>query len=200
MRWTALALAIAVILTATPAAAAIAFSGTIQNTTPPGAPGGRCGPPPVLTLSFAPETTTGTSNFGNFAVTASHCVVPTPPVTNYNGGLFSFAFQNGSTLFGTYTGTFSIIPGQPASSVQNYIVEGGTGQFANHAGTFQHVGTIVFGPGGTTSGSSTLQGSLHPVPEPSTWATMLIGFGAIGAAVRRGKRRAIHSKAAPAPA
>lgn len=34
--------------------------------------------------------------------------------------------------------------------------------------------------------------SVLGVPEPGTWATMLIGFGAIGAAARRGKRRAIR--------
>jgi hypothetical protein len=35
-----------------------------------------------------------------------------------------------------------------------------------------------------------------PVPEPSTWAMMLLGFGAVGMAVRRNRRRALE--AAPA--
>jgi hypothetical protein len=31
--------------------------------------------------------------------------------------------------------------------------------------------------------------SIAPVPEPSTWAMMLLGFAAIGAVLRRGRRR-----------
>lgn len=42
-----------------------------------------------------------------------------------------------------------------------------------------------------TSGSWLLAGlALTPsVPEPATWATMLLGFDAVGFALRRGKKR-----------
>jgi uncharacterized protein (TIGR03118 family) len=33
-----------------------------------------------------------------------------------------------------------------------------------------------------------LFGQLNPVPEPATWATMLLGFGAVGFTLRRSKR------------
>jgi hypothetical protein len=43
-------------------------------------------------------------------------------------------------------------------------------------------GSVVTGNWGATAGTA--------VPEPATWAVMLIGFGAIGAHMRRSRRRA----------
>jgi PEP-CTERM motif len=174
-------------LTAPTSATTQLFSGTIENRTPPGAPGGRCGPAPTLTLSFAPETTRGTSNLGNFAVSASHCVIPTPPVTNYGSGLSTFAFDTGDTLTGTYTGTFSLVQAG-AESLQNYVVTGGTGRFSRTVGTFQHKGSIRFGQGGVTTGLSTFEGRLSMVPEPATWGMLILGFAVVGGAMRRRQR------------
>jgi hypothetical protein len=42
-------------------------------------------------------------------------------------------------------------------------------------------------------GSQPLAGA---VPEPATWATMLIGFGAIGYSMRRGRQRSYRARAA----
>lgn len=164
LRYAALAVAATYAWSGNAEASVQPFSGTIQNVTPPGAPGGLCGPPPVLTLVFAPATTTGTSNLGAFAITASHCVTPTPPVTNYAGGVFSWAFEDGGVLEGTYTGTVILTAGQPARTVQDYVVTGGTGRFAGARGEFQHVGTFVFGAGGVTTGQSTFRGTLCVEP------------------------------------
>ncbi len=147
-------------------ASTLPFRGTIQNVTPPGAPGGRCGPPPVLTLTFAPGATTGTSNIGTFTITASHCVTPTPPVTNYSDGRFSWNFGSGDVLEGTYSGTVTLVPGQPIENVQDYVVTGGTGRFEGAGGTFQHVGSFVFGAGGVTTGQSAFSGTLCLEPGP----------------------------------
>lgn len=166
------------------AAAAASFTGSFSNVTQPGSPGGRCGPAPTLTLVFDPARTTGTSSFGAFALSASHCVLPTPPVTNYDRGLFSFAFDAGDTLFGTYTGTLSFVPNAPANVVQDYVVTGGTGRFDGASGTFRHIGTFAFGPGGVTTGQANFRGELSLVPEPASWALMILGFGAIGTAAR----------------
>ena len=160
-------LAIGLLLASIGAAASastLPFRGTIQNVTPPGAPGGRCGAPPVLTLVFTPGTTTGTSNIGPFAITASHCVTPTPPFTTYGNGQFSWDFGGGNVLEGTYSGTVTLVPGQPAQNVQDYVVTGGTGRFAGAGGAFRHVGTFVFGAGGVTTGQSAFEGTLCVEP------------------------------------
>jgi hypothetical protein len=179
------ALLLAATLHAAAAAAVLPFSGSFRNVTPPGAPGGRCGPAPVLTLSFTPDATSGVSNFGAFAVSASHCVLPTPPVTRYGEGEFAWLFESGDTLTGTYTGTFTLVPGQPARTVQDYLVSGSTGRFDRARGAFQHVGTVVFGPGGVTTGEARFTGSVTTIPEPATWGMMITGFGIIGASLRR---------------
>jgi hypothetical protein len=162
----------------------IPFSGSFQNVTPPGVPGGRCGPGPVLTLTFAPATTSGVSTLGAFTVSASHCVLPTPPVTRYGEGEFTWSFESGDTLTGTYTGIFTIVPGG-ARTVQDYLILGGTGRFRDVRGTFQHEGTVVFGEGGVTRGQASFAGAITAVPEPATWAMMMLGFGMVGGMARR---------------
>lgn len=170
-------------------AAVMSFSGSFQNVTPPGVPGGRCGPPPVLTLTFAPDVTSGVSTFGAFTVAASHCVLPTPPVTSYGEGQFTWFFGSGDTLAGTYTGTFTIVPGGTAQTVQDYLVTGGIGRFRGATGAFQHEGSVTFGAGGVTRGEARFAGSITTVPEPASWGMMMLGFGAVGALARRGSGR-----------
>ena len=41
----------------------------------------------------------------------------------------------------------------------------------------------------------TLAGSLSAVPEPATWAMMIIGFGAVGSVVRTSRRRNVFAAA-----
>lgn len=160
LRYATFAITATLTLSGTAGASVQPFSGTFQNVTAPAAPGGRCGPPPVLTLVMTPATTTGTSNLGDFSITASHCVTPTPPVTHYGDGLFSWAFEHGGVLEGTYTGTLTLTPGQPVRTVQDYVVTGGTGRFTGARGKFQHIGTFVFGAGGVTTGQATFRGTL----------------------------------------
>jgi hypothetical protein len=54
-------------------------------------------------------------------------------------------------------------------------------------------GNLVNGPG-NASYSATL--NIAPVPEPGTWALMLLGFGAIGFAMRGRGRRLVLAQAA----
>ena len=81
------------------------FNGTRENVNPVNPPGGRCDPPFFRTVNIAPGalSSTGTSNISNFESTQSHCIT-SPPPTSIVDGQFTYAFEAGDTIFGTYTG------------------------------------------------------------------------------------------------
>ena len=62
------------------------------------------------------------------------------------------------------------------------------------SGTYELDGTDVTNFGGLrlTSGQNAFELdnlAINPVPEPGTWAMMLLGFGAVGFAMRRRKQK-----------
>lgn len=86
-------------------------------------------------------------------------------------------FSEGSRLFGVPQGYIS---GAPLAAITTFAA--------------QTIGSLGLTPGayvyhlngGATSDTITLN-IAAPVPEPSAWAMMLLGFGAIGASMRRRK-------------
>lgn len=184
------ALAVAVVaLPMSPAAAVTRlFSAMDQNVNPPASPVGRCAPA-AFTVNIGPGnfSASGTSNFGAFAPTQSHCIVLPLPAT-YSDGRFDFAFAAGDDLTGTYTGALSD-SGMPGvfTNVQNFVVTGGTGRFLGASGSFVGNGTITFAPGQPPRGEIALNGrlALPAVPEPAAWTMMIAGFGLVGQALRR---------------
>lgn len=52
-------------------------------------------------------------------------------------------------------------------------------------------GTGALGSGRTDFGSNGFSGEVSSVPEPSTWAMMMLGFGAVGFTMRRSRRPAL---------
>ena len=61
-------------------------------------------------------------------------------------------------------------------------------------------GPVVFGPfggggpffeGPPVGGAGPLGAPLAPVPEPQTWAMMILGFGAVGYLIRRRRARTL---------
>lgn len=101
---------------------------------------------------------------------------------------FSVALPNWSLAAGTYFLGLNVAPSQwdmhwtivnPGSeglAGGNYISSSGTtGTFNNYA--FEHVFTL--------SAANTQAA----VPEPATWAMMLVGFGILGSALRRSRRQ-----------
>jgi len=58
-------------------------------------------------------------------------------------------------------------------------------------GTYKYYDFYSLGTSGNGAPGNVLLGGLvlTPVPEPGTWATMLLGFGAIGLAMRRNRKK-----------
>ena len=83
---------------------------------------------------------------------------------------------------------FNNCTGDPNGSFCNWtpigVSFGGTAYSINFGGTANQTGfdNITFGSATPGTGA---------VPEPSTWAMMLLGFGAVGAAMRRRRKRTL---------
>ena len=135
-----------------------------------------------------------------------------PPLTSVNGTftydytggnaltLTAFSLDLGSTHFGlpSVGSTFNIVNG----SLQiGGLANGGISNLLGTTNDF--VLTLTFDPltGTGTSGAfqfttantnsfflATTASSAAAVPEPATWAMMLLGFGGIGFAMRRGRK------------
>lgn len=193
MKWSSLAttLVAAAVWTQPAQAATVVFEGSRQNVDAPGPASARCGSRATTNIRNTPPTATssGTSNLGSFTPTMSHCIqVPlTLGVTNiFDLGQFTFDFGDGDSLLGTYSGTLNPLSPGLFAVEQTHIVTGGTGSFAGWTGSFLSTGTLDFRSGRPTA-AQTFAGTLvtPAVPEPATWALLVLGFGAIGAAMRR---------------
>lgn len=120
-----------------------------------------------------------------------HCCATAPtnagvatPVPTFPG--FPLGVTSGSylqtfnlTLLSSYNPTFVTANGGTALSARDAFV---AGLSANKA--YVNVHTTMF-PGGE------IRGQLAIVPEPQTWALMIVGFGLAGATLRRRRRYAL---------
>lgn len=186
MKWSAMLLATAASLAIPMAAnaAILTFTGHFSNDTPPPMPNPGCDAGQVF-VDFSPATSTahGTSNFGDFGPSQSHCITLGMP---YSGGAFSFAFEAGDVLFGTTAGymtptaTMGVV-----NSFVTYTVTGGTGRFLNASGSITGTGLLDRRPARPLNDLD-LTGTLNmpAVPEPATWLMMVTGFGLLGGAMR----------------
>ncbi len=161
-----------------PAASAseVIFNGSMTGTAT-GALAPNCAPLPRRSTL----TGTGTSSLGNFSYFHQVCLAGVGPIR----GNFLFSFSGGDTLQGAIEG--AAVAGASAGLFDinlAYRILGGTGQFSGASGAFNGVGLVDQRNLPTTRVSISFDG----VPEPATWAMMILGFGAIGISLR-GQRR-----------
>jgi hypothetical protein len=183
---------IAVVATAalaTPAQAAqVVFSG---NTSGPAivAPDATCGSIPFRGIISGAS---GSSSLGSFSY--SHNVCTQGPAGGPIVGTFTIDFgaeQFSGTLSGASqaSGTANIF-----DLLINYSITGGTGRFLGADGVFTGIGTA-----NTSTRPSIVSLTFAAVPEPATWATMLLGFGLVGASMRRRRVGYRFARAAQTP-
>lgn len=173
-------------------AQATPFSGTITGIGS-GALDASCAPATSRgTLSAA--SSSGTSDLGSFTYDHNWCFNgPSGPIN----GTFDIFFGTGQVQ-GTVAGMAS-----PSGTVGltnldlAYTILSGTGAFAGATGSFGGIATADVRGRGPTSPLFTLNftGNINApaVPEPGTWAMMLVGFSGIGWSTRRSKVRQIAS-------
>jgi hypothetical protein len=154
------------------------FSGTFvyDNNLIPAAGSGyvNVSPSSFPDAASIPASAQFTFNFGSLTFTPTGADLF---AIQYNNGAFNgfayidtFSFQGGTYQLNIQGGTLSVyevVGGQPTfnSLVNGYI----------NIGNAALTGKTAYTPGGATPA----------VPEPATWAMMLVGFGAIGGAMRR---------------
>ena len=95
---------------------------------------------------------------------------------------FVLHLSNGTTE--TYTGTDAIVNGIANGNQSSAVTNG---RLTFNGGANGLITSLQITSSGFSAEVDNL-GVIAAVPEPSTWAMMLVGFGAVGSAVRRRKR------------
>ena len=94
-----------------------------------------------------------------------------------DGDIVYFTLSYGNSNTGTYRANFStdILGASPADFKVSYSVKGGSSFFTSKSSSVVATSTAIVTD---TAGA---------VPEPATWAMMMLGFGSMGYAMRRRK-------------
>lgn len=181
------------------AAAIPASAATLFNL---GAATGETASPGSYTYNFNAGAGAGALDFvvqGYRTLDGANCCADTLSVTLNSVLIFQGTYDLGG---GGSNVTFVNAGGGSVSAVSNGFGAGGTLTFGNGAlSLLNGNNTITFAYSGSNQGlgdeawginSATITGNaFNVVPEPSAWALMIVGFGAVGGALRgRGKRRA----------
>ena len=110
--------------------------------------------------------------------------------TNDMAGMYALTMDTSSTGI-DFTSAILTGPGGPYELVEEF--DNGIAEFWNLSSLFLEAGTYQLTINGNNSSTGSLGGTvtINAVPEPGTWAMMLLGFGAAGYAMRRRRRNSI---------
>lgn len=107
----------------------------------------------------------------------------------YLGSLDTFntlSFYNGDTLIQSFTGTQLTIP-DPANGNQ---ASGNTNRrYFFTFGAADNVNKVVFNTTQPAFEFDNIAAAISGIPEPSTWAMMILGFGLVGFTLRNNRRQ-----------
>ena len=126
------------------------------------------------------ETTIGFTEAGLANPTFTEWLV----FTNDMAGTYALTLDTSSTGI-DFTSAILTGPGGPYEMIKEF--DNGVSEFWNLSSLFLEAGTYQLTINGNNSSTGSLGGTvtINAVPEPGTWAMMLLGFGAAGYAMRR---------------
>jgi hypothetical protein len=114
--------------------------------------------------------------------------------TNDMAGVYALTLDTSSTGI-DFTSAILTGPGGPYEMIEEF--DNGISEFWNLSSLFLEAGTYTLTINGNNNSTGSLGGTvtINAVPEPGTWAMMLLGFGAAGYAMRRRRRPALAQMA-----
>jgi len=169
------------------AAADLAFTGSVTGVSTLIGLDPTCDPLPFRT-QIDPASTVGHSSLGDFTLGTSTCIAEAG-VNAPSFGTFTIDFGTDS-FSGSFDGgsTFSDTPGI-SDTAWLFTILDGTGRFLGAFGTFEAAGLADARTRPTHVVIGFIGNIVAPaVPEPASWALMLLGFSGIGLAMRRGQQ------------
>ena len=133
-------------------------------------PGGRCVPTFANTVAFGPGdiSSTGTTNLGTIAETASFCVNSAPP-TDILDGQFTIRFRGGDSITGSFDGRAEATAAPNVfAATRNFTISGGTGRFVGASGAFTNIGQLAIGAMGIATTTGTIDGQISASAATAT--------------------------------
>ena len=166
----------------------LGFTGTVTGVSTLIGADATCAPLQFRSV-IDPASTVGHSTLGDFTYSTNTCLSLGGALSN---GTFTMNF-GADSFSGTFDGgsTPSDTPGI-SDTAWLFTVLSGTGRFAGASGTFEGAGLadartrpthVVIGFIGNINAPA--------VPEPASWALMLLGFGGMGVIMRRGSKASL---------